>query len=137
MALKLVDNSPNRCIIPIRLSNTGVIGMKRNRQVRFGTFKCQCGCGKDFTAEYITRAPQYLDRKHRNKKLAENKAAARAARTKELFKLYKARRSALKAAGVKSKRLIDFASVLPNPDYSLVFRDLTRHIPADVEARND
>jgi hypothetical protein len=111
--------------------------MKRNRQVKFGSFKCQCGCGQDFTAEYITRAPQYLDKKHRNRKLAANKAAERAARTKVLFKLYKARRTALKQAGVKSKRLIDFASVLPNLDYSLVFRDLTRHIPADAGGRDD
>ena len=111
--------------------------MKRNNQQRFGTFQWQCGCGETFTSAYKTRAPQYKDKKHRNRKLAQNKAAAREAKSKELFKLYKERRAALKRAGVKSRRLIDFASVLPNPDYSLVFRDLTRHVPASVGGRDD
>jgi hypothetical protein len=111
--------------------------MKRNRQIKFGVFKCKCGCGEDFTGEYITRPPRYKDKKHRNRKLAQNKAASRAAKTKELFRLYKERRATLRAAGVKSKRLIEFAAVLPNPDYTLVFRDLTRHIPADADGRDD
>lgn len=111
--------------------------MKRNRQVKFGAFKCQCGCGEEFTKEYITRAPQYVDHKHRLRKLADNKRKSREAKTKELFRLYKDRRKALREAGIKSKRLIDFAAVLPNPDYTLVFRDITRHIPSDSEVRDD
>lgn len=111
--------------------------MKRNRQVKFGAFKCQCGCGQDFTAEFITRPPRYRDKDHRNRKLAENKAKARAAKTKELFRLYKERKKILRAEGVKSKRLIEFAAVLPNPDYALVFKDITRHVQKKAGDRDD
>jgi len=137
IARLLVDTRRNTDILVKRLYITRSDKVKRNRQVKFGVFKCQCGCGEDFTGEYVTRAPRYKDKKHRNRKLAANKAAARVAKSKELFRLYKERRIALRAAGIKSKRLIEFASVLPNPDYTLVFRDLLRHVPQDASARDD
>jgi len=134
--VELVDSTGNVDVLyPYRPINKGQT-MKRNRQIKFGVFVCQCGCKQNFTAEYITRAPQYLDKKHRLKKLAENKAASRLEKTKELFRRYKARKAALRAAGVKSRRLIEFASVLPNVDYSLVFRDITRHVPEREDDRD-
>lgn len=72
--------------------------MKRNRQVKFGVFVCQCGCGQEFTAEYITRKPIYMDNKHRNKVLARNKAVAREKRHKELFAAYKQKRKEIMKA---------------------------------------
>lgn len=92
--------------------------MKRNRQKRFGTFVCHCGCKQTFTAEYTTRAPQYLDRKHRNKKLAENKQKSREAKTKELFRLYKSRRAAFTKLGFKGITATRLAKALDDKDFA-------------------
>jgi len=48
-------------------------------------------------------------------------------KNRETEQLRKARRAALRSAGVKNKRLISFASMLPDSDYTLVFRDITRN----------
>lgn len=119
-----LDTTQNTAILVVRLFITRSLEVKRNRQVKFGTFKCQCGCKEDFTAEYITRAPQYKDKKHRLRKLAANKAAARAAKTKDLFKEYKARRAFFRRLGAKPPVLEKLTKSFSIPEFQKVITRL-------------
>ena len=49
----------------------------REVQTKYGTFRCQCGCGQTFAAEYKTRQPIYANKKHRDYALARRKRLSR------------------------------------------------------------
>lgn len=108
--------------------------MERNRQKKFGTFVCQCGCKQTFTGEYTTRAPMYLDRKHRLAKLAKNKAEARAKKTKQLFAEYKARRAAFTKLGFSGPLAARLAKAVKDKDFVKVCQAIQA---PKLEAKND
>lgn len=110
------------------------IEVKRNRQKRFGTFECKCGCKQTFTAEYTTRAPQYLDRKHRLSKLAKNKAEARAAKTKALFREYKARRAFFRKLGARPPVLEKLVKSFSEPEFMRVLSRLKESAQGATDA---
>lgn len=105
--------------------------MKRSRQVKFGTFTCQCGCGQKFTAEYITRTPQYVDKSHRNKVLAKRKADKREASHKELFAKYKQRRAELRKLGVKNKTALNYCVIGTDREFNSLVKVLERTVRSD------
>jgi len=105
--------------------------VKRNKQVKFGTFKCQCGCGQTFTAEYVTRTPRYVDKKHRNKILAKRKAEQREVKQKELWRLYRERRAQLRRVGVKSSKALDLGVIGTEREFSALLRHFERQVKND------
>lgn len=111
--------------------------MKRNRQIKFGTFKCQCGCGATFTANYITRAPRYLDKHHRNKKLAQNRAAARAKKQKALLAAYKERKAALRKVGIKSAKALGFSETFTDKEFSAILKRLETYYENRIGGQDD
>lgn len=49
------------------LSKNKLLNPPKNTKKRLGVFVCKCGCGEVFTAEYVSKRPQFKTESHRQR----------------------------------------------------------------------